>query len=136
MYYIFLCSKRNNKRNTLWKLYQSKKELLRQWSQGSTVLSAAWRLSANGTGKDNERVDGQSGRVPDAEHQSAHLADAAGQRHTCLLANQSQNVLPSRRCEAHRGPCGGQTEGSTVQRKNNINNKLNRITIPTKSNVT
>ena len=33
MDYIFLCSKRNNKRNTLWKLYQSKKELLRQWSQ-------------------------------------------------------------------------------------------------------
>lgn len=81
-------------------------------------------------------MDGQSGRMPDAEHQSAHLTDAAGQRHACLLANQPQDVLSSRRREAHRGPCGGQTEGSTVQRKNNINNKLNRITIPTKSKVT
>ena len=29
----------------------SKKELLRQWSQGSTASLAAWRLSANGMEK-------------------------------------------------------------------------------------
>lgn len=81
-------------------------------------------------------MDGQPGRVPDAEHQSAHVADAAGQRHTCLLANQPQDVLPSRRREVHRFPCGGQTEGSAIQRKDNINNQQSRITIPTKSKVT
>ena len=81
-------------------------------------------------------MDGQSGRVPDAQHQSAHFADAAGQRHTCLLANQPQDVLSSRGRETYRGLCGGQTEGGTIQGTDNINNKQSITTIPTKSKVT
>ena len=81
-------------------------------------------------------MDGQSGRMPDAQHQSAYLADAAGQWNTRLLANQPQDVLSSRRREAHRGSCGGQTKRSTVQGTDNINNKQSITTIPTKSKVT
>ena len=47
----------------------------------STVSSTVWKPSAPAARrKENERVDGQSGRVPDAEHQSAHVTDPAGQR--------------------------------------------------------
>lgn len=66
-------------------------------------------------------MDGQSGRMPDAEHQSAHIADSAGQRHTCLLADKPQDILPSRRCAAYGFRCGGQTEESKIQRKADMN---------------
>ena len=65
-------------------------------------------------------MDGQSGRVPDAEHQSPHVTDPAGQRHACLLADKPQDVLPSRRCATYRFRSGGQTEGSQVQGKDDI----------------
>ena len=69
----------------------------------------------------NGRVDGQSGRVPDAQHQSAHVADPAGQRHAGLLADKPQDVLPSRRRAAYHLCCGGQAKRSKVQRKDDIN---------------
>ena len=46
--------------------------------------------------KENERVDGQSGRVPDAQHQPTHIADASGQWDAGLLADKPQDLLPSR----------------------------------------
>ena len=70
---------------------------------------------------DNERVDGQSGRVPDAQHQPTYIADASGQWNFGIQPNQSQDVLPSRRCETYRFRCGGQEKGSKVQRKDYMN---------------
>ena len=71
--------------------------------------------------KKNDRVDGQSRCVPNAEHQSAHTTDPAGQRHACLLADKPQDVLPSRRCAAHCLHCGRQAQGCEIQRKDNMN---------------
>ena len=59
--------------------------------------------------------------VPDAEHQSPHVTDSAGQRHACLLADKPQDVLPSRRRAAYHLCCGGQAKRSKVQGKNDIN---------------
>ena len=44
----------------------------------------------------NSDTDGQSRRVSYAQHQPAHVADTAGQRHAGLLADKPQDVLPSR----------------------------------------
>lgn len=70
--------------------------------------------------KENERVDGQSGRVPDAQHQPPNLADASGQRHVGLFADKPQDLLPSRRRATHRFHRGGQAKRSKVQRQNNL----------------
>ena len=60
--------------------------------------------------KENERVDGQSGRVPDAEHQPTNIADASGQRDFGIQPNKPQDLLSSRRCAAHRLHRGGQAK--------------------------
>ena len=46
--------------------------------------------------EDNGRVDGQSGRVPDTQHQPTHVADPSGQWDAGLLADKPQDLLPSR----------------------------------------
>ena len=66
-------------------------------------------------------MDGQSGRVSDAQHQPTHIADASGQRHVGLFTDKPQDLLPSRRRAAYRLHRGGQTEGSTIQRQDYIN---------------
>ena len=62
------------------------------------------------------RMDAQSGRVPDAEHQPTNIADASGQRDFGIQPNKPQDLLSSRRCAAHRLHRGGQAKGSTIQR--------------------
>ena len=71
-------------------------------------------------GEDNGRVDGQSGRLPDAQHQPTHIADASGQRDAGLLADKPQDVLPSRRRAAYCFRCGGQTQRSKVQGQDDL----------------
>ena len=46
--------------------------------------------------EEDEQVDGQSGRLPDAQHQPTHVADASGQRDAGLLSDKPQDLLPSR----------------------------------------
>ena len=52
---------------------------------------------------------GQPRCLPAVEHQSAHLAYAAGQRYAGLFADKPQGVLQTGGCDAYRQACGEQT---------------------------
>lgn len=58
--------------------------------------------------------------MPDAQYQPTNLADASGQWDFGIQPNQPQDLLPSRRCATYRLHRGGQTEGSKVQRQDNL----------------
>ena len=79
-YYVFLWGKKNNniKKKSIWKSYQSKERLFEAMvTKFDRFVSRMDAICRRHGEKDNERVDGQSGRVPDAQYQSPHVTDPA-----------------------------------------------------------
>ena len=80
-------------------------------------------------------MDGQSGRVPDAQHQPTHIADASGQRHVGLFTDKPQDLLPTRRRAKHRSHRREQAKGSEVQRQDYLITKYSSNNNSTKFKV-